>query len=193
MSVSSFPEIFELLLQERGLSAEDKEDFLNPDYSKLHDPLLLPDAEIARDRVIRAVKDNEHIVVFSDYDADGIPGAVVLKDFFSRIGYENVSFYIPHRHDEGFGLNLDAIDEVGERGTRLIITVDCGIADIKEVTRANELGMEVIITDHHLPRLASGKAGEPKEILPSAFAIVDPKRADSKYPFKELCGSGVAY
>lgn len=183
MSLSSFPEIFELLLQERGVSPEEKEAFLKPAYERLHDPLLLPDMEKARDRVIAAIENKEHIVVFSDYDADGIPGAVVLSDFFKRINYENVSFYIPHRHDEGYGLNTEAVKECMERGAKLMITVDCGINDVKEVKLASEQGMEVIITDHH----------EPQAVLPEAFAIVNPKRIDSIYPFKEICGSAVAY
>src|SRR3989344_499182 len=133
-----FPELFEAMLKERGVTPEEQESFLNPDYEKLHDPLELPDMEKARDRVIRAIRDNEHIVVFSDYDCDGLPGAVVLSDFFARIGYENISFYIPHRHDEGFGLNRDAIEEINARGAKLIITIDCGIADTEEVVLANE-------------------------------------------------------
>src|SRR3989344_3462704 len=178
-----FTELFESLLKQRGITAGEKENFLNPNYDNLYDPLLLPDMEKARDRVIEAIKGNEHIVVFSDYDADGIPGAVVLSDFFSRIKYENISFYIPHRHDEGFGLNVDAIAECKERGAKLIITADCGIADIEEVALANKKGIDVIITDHH----------EPGDKLPQAFAIVNPKRADSAYPFKELCGSAVVF
>ena len=141
MTVSHFPEIFDLLLKERGLSPEKREIFLKPDYGRLHDPLLLPDMAKARDRVIKAMKDGEHIVIFSDYDADGIPGAVVLSDFFGRAGYRNISFYIPHRHDEGFGLNLEAIEECVARGAKLIITVDCGTADLAEVALANERGI----------------------------------------------------
>jgi single-stranded-DNA-specific exonuclease len=182
MPISHYPEIFETLLKERGISEANKESFLNPDYKKLHDPLLLPDMEKARERIIRAIQNNEHIVVFSDYDADGIPGAVVLSDFFKRIKYENVSFYIPHRHDEGFGLNTDAVKECAERGAKLMITVDCGTADKEEVALANSLGMDVIITDHH-----------ESDELPEAYAIVNPKRRDSVYPFDGLCGSGVAY
>lgn len=183
-----FPKLFEVLLKQYGISEEEKNDFLNPDYEKLHDPLLLPDMAKARDRVIRAIKNNEHIVIFSDYDADGIPGAVVLSDFFIRAKYENVSFYIPHRHDEGFGLNLEAIDECARRDAKLIITIDCGITDILEVAEANVQGIDVIITDHHLP----AQAGE-QDKLPEAFAIVNPKRKNSRYPFKELCGSAVVF
>src|SRR3990167_8682255 len=178
-----FPELFEILLNKRGLTLEGKKSFLNPDYNKLHDPLLLPDMIKARDRVIEAIKNNEHIVVFSDYDADGIPGAVVLSDFFKRIKYENISFYIPHRHDEGFGLNAEAINECGKRKAGLIITVDCGIADVEEIRHANSLNIDVVITDHH----------EEGKILPPAHAIVNPKRKSSTYPFQELCGSAVVF
>ncbi|MDO8424217.1 MAG: single-stranded-DNA-specific exonuclease RecJ, partial [bacterium] len=115
-------------------------------------------------------------------------GAVVLSDFFTRAKYKNVSFYIPHRHDEGFGLNLEAVGECAERGARLIITVDCGTADLAEVSLANEKGIDTIITDHHLPAQAGGQ-----DKLPEAFAIVNPKRLDSIYPFKSLCGSAVAF
>ncbi len=178
-----FPELFEAMLKERGVTSEEREDFLNPDYEKLHNPLELPDMERARDRVIKAIKDNEHVVVFSDYDCDGLPGAVVLSDFFARVGFENISFYIPHRHDEGFGLNKDAIEEIAMRGAKLLVTIDCGIADVSEVALANEKGIDVIITDHH----------KPNPILPDAYAIVNQNRIDSRYPFKGLCGAAVAF
>lgn len=183
MTIATFPEILELLLLERGLSPEDRINFLNPDYAKLHDPILLSDMEAARERVLKAVGANERIAVFSDYDADGIPGAVVLSDFFKRIGYGNVRFYIPHRHDEGFGLNAEAVEELAKEGARLLITVDCGISDTAEVALANSLGLDVIITDHH-------EAGEK---LPEALAIVNPRHPLSTYPFPHLCGAAVAY
>lgn len=178
----SFPEVLERLLRERGVDLESKDAFLNPDYKNLHDPLLLPDMEKARDRVIEAIQKEEEIFVFSDYDADGIPGAVVLSDFFKRIKYEKVFFYIPHRHDEGFGLNKEAIDIAQERGSKLLITIDCGTADAEEVLHANKNGIDVVITDHH-----------EANVLPKAYAIVNPKIKGSTYPFKELCGAGVAY
>ena len=162
MSTLSFPDLLEAMLKERGIAPDEADGFLNPDYGTLHDPLLLPDMDKASERVVSAMKNNEHIVVFSDYDADGIPGAVVLSDFFKRAGYENHSFYIPHRHDEGFGLNLEAIEECGKRGAKLLITVDCGTADLKEVERANALGMDVVITDHH-----------EAPVLPPAYAVVN--------------------
>jgi len=177
-----FPEILQKLLHQRGVTKEKEEDFLNPKYEKLHNPLLLPDMEKARDRVLLSMERGENIFVFSDYDADGIPGAVVFSDFFKRIKYEKVSFYIPHRHDEGFGLSKEAIDEAVKRDAKLIITIDCGTADREEVLYANEKGIDVVITDHH----------ESKK-LPKAYAVVNPKRSNSNYPFKELCGASVAY
>jgi single-stranded-DNA-specific exonuclease len=177
-----FPEILERLLKDRGIEGDSKEEFLHPDFGKLHDPLFLPDMAKARDRIIEAMKEGEHIFVFSDYDADGIPGAVVLSDFFKRAKYKNVSFYIPHRHDEGFGLSTEAMDEASKRGAKLVITVDCGTADIKEVAHANSLGIDVIITDHH-----------ESHDLPEAYAVVNPKTKNSKYPFKELCGAALAW
>ncbi len=176
-------EIFEILLKERGVSEAERDAFLNPDYSKLHHPLLLPDMERARDRVAKAMQDGEHVFVFSDYDADGIPGAVVLSDFFKRAQYDKASFYIPHRHDEGFGLNCQGIDEAVKRGAKLLLTIDCGIADVAEVEYANSLGVDVIITDHHLEG----------DVLPPAYAVVNPNRKGSEYPFKDLCGAAVAY
>src|SRR3989344_1898884 len=171
-----FPELFETLLKERGIIRDEAQDFLNPDYEKLHNPLLLPDMVKARDRVIRAIKNNEHVVIFSDYDADGIPGAVVASDFFRRIKYENISFYIPHRHNEGFGLNVEAIEKCSNRNAKLMITIDCGIANITEVVVANNKGIDVIITDHHLPKPQSAGG------LPKAYAVVNPNREDSDYP-----------
>jgi single-stranded-DNA-specific exonuclease len=180
MSPDRLDALLQILLEERGIAPQNAEEFFSPDYKKLHDPLMLPNMEKARDRVISAIHNKEHIVVFSDYDADGIPGAVVLSDFFRRAQYDNISFYIPHRHDEGFGLNMEAIDVCVEKGAKLLITVDCGITDVAEVAYLNSHGVDVIITDHH----------EPGAVLPEAFAIVDPKLAP---PASELCGAAVAY
>src|SRR3989344_1147000 len=182
-----FPELLEFLFKERGINPEERNNFLKPDYGKLHDPLLMPDMEKARDRLIQGMKNTEHIVVFSDYDADGIPGAVVLSDFFRRSKYENVSFYIPHRHNEGFGLNMDAVEECVNRGAKLLISIDCGIADLEEVEALQARGIDVIITDNH--KQNSEESGG----LPKAFAIVNQNREDSTYPFKGLCGSGVVF
>lgn len=173
------------LLFHRGIfDTEAALKFLNPDYDRdIHDPFLLKDAEKAAERVIQAIRTGERTAIYADYDADGIPGAAIFNDFFKRVGFKNFSVYIPHRHDEGFGLNREAVEQLADEGVRLIVTVDCGISDVEPVARANELGIAVIITDHH----------EPPSELPSAFAIIDHKQADCPYPDKNLCGSAVAF
>jgi single-stranded-DNA-specific exonuclease len=172
------------LLHCRGvIDADKREKFLNPSYDLgLNDPFLLSGMQKAVDRIDVAIKKKEKIMIFSDYDADGIPAAVVLSDFFKMIGYDNAHVYIPHRHEEGFGLNPEAIDSIFRNGATLLITLDCGITDVEEVALANELGLDVIITDHHLPG----------PVLPAAVAIVDPKTSPG-YPDPMICGSGVAF
>jgi single-stranded-DNA-specific exonuclease len=183
--LAGYPELLRILLLNRGISnKEEAEAFMEPDYERdLHDPFLLPDMAKAVARILQAVEKKEKIVIFSDYDADGIPGGVILHDFFDKIGHTNFANYIPHRHLEGFGLNHEAIEKFKEDKVSLIITVDCGIADVEEVARAKEHGIDVIITDHH----------EPGKVLPDAIAVIDAKRADGKYPFKDLCGAGMAF
>lgn len=173
------------LLFHRGIVDNEMADkFKEPDYERdMHDPFLFKDMDKAVQRFIQAIKNKEKIAIYSDYDADGIPAAVIFKDFFKKLGYENFVIYIPHRHNEGFGLNEDAIQTLAEQNVKLIITADCGIADRKPVEKANELGIQVIITDHH----------EAPEILPQAYAIIDHKQEDCNYPDKNLCGSGVVY
>ena len=168
------------LLYRRGIKkGEEAERFLNPHYEKhSHDPFKLKDMDKAVERILRAVQNDEHIAIFSDYDADGIPGAVVLHDFFKRIGHLNFENYIPDRHGEGFGLNALAVEQLAKNGAKVLITVDCGITDVDEALRAKELGMDLIITDHHLPGL----------VLPTAYAIINPKQLDCAYPEKMLCG-----
>ncbi len=170
------------LLTNRNI--EDFETFLNPSYDEgFHDPFLLTDMDKAVERILRAIDGGELIMIFSDYDADGIPAGVMMKDFFDMIGYENADNYIPHRHDEGFGLNHQAIDSFVDMRVGLLITLDCGIADYNEIKYAQDNGIDVIVTDHH------EQAGE----LPPAYAVVDPKRKGDTYPFDGLCGSGVGW
>ncbi|MEZ4103978.1 MAG: single-stranded-DNA-specific exonuclease RecJ [Candidatus Paceibacterota bacterium] len=173
------------LLHNRGLKTEAEIDnFLNPSYDRhLHDPFLLHDMEKAVERILKALKKQEKIVIYSDYDCDGIPGGVVLHDFFKAVGYDNFSNYIPHRHYDGFGLSVKAVEELKEKEKpNLIITIDCGTSDLEAVTKANEHKIDVIITDHH----------EAKETLPEAVAVVNPKLGDT-YPFTGLCGAAVVY
>lgn len=182
--LSSYSPFLQQLLFRRGVeTATDAEIFLNPSYTDhLHDPFLLHDMAKAVARIEKALETNEHIAIYSDYDCDGIPGAVVLHDFFKAIQYNNFENYIPHRHYEGFGFNKDAVKKLHEKSTTLVITIDCGTSSIEAIASAQELGIDVIVTDHH----------EAKEILPNAYAIVNPKIGDT-YPFKGLCGSGVVY
>lgn len=173
------------LLYSRGIeSVESADKFLNPKYEEhMHDPFLLKDMDKVVKRILKAIKNDEKIAIFSDYDADGIPGAVTLHDFFKKIGYTNFINYIPLRNEEGFGLNHDAIDTIAGQDVKLVITIDCGITDVEQVETANKHGMDVIITDHHIP----GKK------LPKAFAIINPKQKGDTYPEKMLCGSGVIF
>ena len=173
-----------LLFYRNIKTPQEKEDFLNPNYEKhIHDPFLLKDAKKAAERIIKAIEENQSIVIYSDYDADGIPAGVLFHDFFKKINFKNFINYIPHRHDEGFGLNVDAVNQFIKDKVNLLITLDCGISDIEAVKVAKENGIDVIITDHH----------EPHEELPQAFAIVDHKKKDCDYPEKILCGSGVGF
>jgi single-stranded-DNA-specific exonuclease len=160
-------ELLQELLIKRGYNTPELQDrFLNPKYDfHTYDPFLLSDMQIGIERIFTAMLNDEKICVYSDYDADGIPGAVVMHDFFKKIGYKNVMFYIPHRHTEGYGLHLDALDKIAAEGATLMITVDLGITAHKEVIYAKELGIEVIVTDHH----------EPLETVPEAYAIINPK------------------
>jgi single-stranded-DNA-specific exonuclease len=170
------------LLHNRGVKPGEVADFIAPDYNKhLHDPMLLHDIEPACVRIETAIDAKQHIAVFADYDCDGIPGAVVAHDFFTAAKHDNLTIYIPHRHYEGFGLSVEAVEKLAEKKVDLIITIDCGVTDVDAVARANALGIDVIITDHH----------EPKETLPAATAVVNPKLGD--YPFADLCGAAVMF
>ncbi len=172
------------LLYFRGIEDQNSaEEFLNPKYENLADPYLLKDMDKAVKRILKAIKKKEKVAIFSDYDADGIPGAVILHDFFKKIGFKNFINYIPLRNEEGFGLNKEAIEKIAKEGVKLIVTIDCGITDVDQVDLANELDMETIITDHHTPL----------EKLPKAYAIINPKQKGDKYPEKMLCGSGVIF
>lgn len=179
------------LLYHRGIiEEEDKEKFLNPEYETgLHDPFLLRDMDKAVDRIEKAIQNKEKIVVYSDFDADGIPGAVAFAHFLKDIGHANVEHYIPHRHNEGFGLHKKALDNIVKAGGRLVITIDCGIADLEEAAHAKELGIDLIVTDHHMPN----RSKEDRDVLPEAIAIINPKCEECGYPEKMLCGAGVIF
>ncbi len=171
------------ILANRNITKEeDIRLFLKPTRNDFHNPFLITDMEKAVERIIKAIENQEKVTIYGDYDVDGITSITVLKSFLQDRGLE-VNTYIPNRLDEGYGLNENAIKKIVDSGCNLMITVDCGISAIEEIAYANSLGVETIITDHH----------EPGNELPNAFAVIDNKRKDSKYPFRELAGVGVVF
>lgn len=179
----SLPEPVAKILVKRGLTTtEQAKEFLYPDLSGLYDPLLLKDMNKAVDRIIQALKENQGIMIFGDYDVDGITATSLMFLVLNRLGAD-VSYYLPNRLIEGFGLSQEGILEAEKRGVRLLISVDCGVTAIKEIEFANEKGIDCIITDHH----------ELSDSLPRAVAIVNPKQKDAPYPGGELSGVGVAF
>lgn len=178
-------ELLEILLKNREIDIKDYDRFLNPSYDNdLNDPFLMKDMERACVRIFEAIEAKEKIVIYSDYDCDGIPAAVLMHDFLKIIKYENFSVYIPDRQDEGYGLHSDAIDEFIRTGVNLIITFDLGITAIEEVSKAKSAGIDTIITDHHLVQDTE---------IPRAYAVLNPKQDDCDYPDKMICGAGIAY
>lgn len=176
-------EIIARVLLNRGIVEDDTiNNFLYPKLENLYDPFLLNDMEIAVDRIIECKEKNEKITIYGDYDVDGITSIATLSKFLTELGIEN-DYYLPNRLDEGYGLNNNALDKIVRNGTKLLITVDCGISAYNEIEYAKEIGMEVVVTDHH----------ECPEKLPNALAIIDPKRDDSTYPFSSLAGVGVTF
>lgn len=171
------------IIVNKGLKTKQEiEVFLNPTRNDFHDPYLMPDMQIAVDRIVQAIENQEKVIIYGDYDVDGITSITVLKQFLADRGLQ-VDSYIPNRLDEGYGLNKAAIDKIVSEKYQLMITVDCGISGIEEIDYANSLGLETIVTDHH----------EPTEVLPKALAVVDAKRKDNKYPFNQLAGVGVVF
>ncbi len=179
----SISPIISNLLINRGIrEPEDAWRFLNPSLRNLHDPFLMKDMDKAIERILRALGNREKIGIYGDYDADGITGTALLYLFFKKLGAD-VDFYLSNRLEEGYGLSIEGIRVLLERGVKLIITVDCGISCIEEVKFARENGIDVIITDHH---------DVPFQV-PEAIAIINPKQKECLFPFKELAGAGVAF
>ena len=176
--------IASLILTTRGFSTSEIDEFTNPNYqSDLADPLLLPDMQKAVERIKLAVDRQQEIVIYGDYDIDGITSCALLKDFLESIGAQ-VDIYIPDRFEEGYGLNSSALQEIKDLGRDLVITVDCGISSTKESKLASKIGLDLIITDHHDP---------PKDLPQGCVAIINPKLKTNKYPFDQLAGVGVAF
>jgi single-stranded-DNA-specific exonuclease len=193
--------LFERILKARALTGERKALFLSPNYELKHDPFLLPDMKAAVDRLVKAHDKQEKITIYGDYDIDGLTATTVLLDSLAKFGFKNVSAFIPNRFVEGYGLTVDAVERIVAGGAQLILTVDCGSLSHTEIARAKELGVDVIVTDHH----------NVAEVQPEAVAVINPKRLlaeypdeyekyilkpESKkklYPFLDLAGVGVAF
>lgn len=175
--------LFDRILEARGLKGGLKESFLIPDYSNTHDPFLLSDMQKAVSRIVQAKKSKEKVVIYGDYDIDGLTASTLLLEALKSFGLLDVEVYIPNRFTEGYGMTIDAVEKIAARKAKLIITVDCGSSSMKEVEKANELGIEVIVTDHHT--MTGDK--------PKATALINPKKLRDKYPFKDLAGVGVTF
>lgn len=176
-------DIIDIILKNRGIITDnDRKIFLNSTFEDMHNPMLLPDMKKAIERIKEAKSNKEKIAIYGDYDVDGITSTSILYMFLKENGYD-VDYYIPDRLSEGYGINIDALKQIKENNTSLIISVDTGIAAIEEVEYANTIGLDIIITDHH----------ECQQSLPNACAVINPKRNDSEYPFKELAGVGVTF
>lgn len=195
--------LFEEILRARGLTGEKRDFFLHPDYVTRHDPFLLPDMQAAVDRLALARETQERVMIYGDYDIDGLTATTVLLDAFASFGFEHVEAYIPNRFVEGYGLTIDAVEKMASTGATLVVTVDCGSLSEKEIIRASELGMDVIVTDHH----------NVAPVQPPAVAVINPKRLLQEYPteyvsyllkktspmqgkiypFLDLAGVGVAF
>ena len=172
-----------IILYNRGIqSSEEIAEFLNCSLDGLHDPYLMKGMKEAVSRIRQAKENNEKITIYGDYDVDGITSIAILYKHLTSMGFE-VDYYVPDRIQEGYGVNREALDKIKENGTKVIITVDTGITAVEETEYAREIGMDIIITDHH----------ECKETIPAAYAAIDPKRKDCEYPFKNLAGVGVAF
>lgn len=181
--VLNINEILTGLLVQRGITTfEQAKLYFRPSIHHLHDPFLMKDMDKAVQRLSQAIQNNERIVVYGDYDVDGSTSVSLVYSFLRR-RHRNLGYYIPDRYREGYGISEEGVRKAANQGTNLIIALDCGINAHNNIALANELGMNVIVCDHH----------RPKPELPPAHAILDPKQADCQYPYKELCGCGVGF
>src|ERR1700754_2691312 len=175
--------VLSTLLVHRGIRTFDEARyFFRPDQRHLHDPFLMKDMEKAIERIEDAIAAGEKILIYGDYDVDGTTAVATVYGFFKE-RYENLEYYIPDRYKEGYGISTQGIDYAANNGFTLIIVLDCGIKSVDKIDYANNLGVDFIICDHHLPGAE----------LPAAVAVLDPKRNDCEYPYKELSGCGIGF
>ena len=172
----------QILVQRNICDFDQAKDFFRPDLQHLHDPFLMKDMDVAINRIERAISNHEKILIYGDYDVDGTTSVALAYSFFSQLT-KNIEYYIPDRYLEGYGISTAGIDYANKDGFSLIIALDCGIKSIDKIDYANTLGIDFIICDHHLPG----------DLLPKALAVLDPKRKDCEYPFKELAGCGIGF
>lgn len=194
--------LFEAILKARGITGEKREAFLKPDYNKSHDPFKLPDMESAVDRLVEARNRQDQVTIYGDYDIDGLTATTVLIDSFKQFGFKYVVPYIPNRFVEGYGLTVEAVETIAAAGAKLIVTVDCGSLSTKEIERANQLAVDVIVTDHHNvlkvqpPAIAvinpKRQLDEHPELYEN-YVLKDPTKHPKLYPFLDLPGVGVAF
>jgi single-stranded-DNA-specific exonuclease len=177
------PVLAELLVQRDVNTFEEAKDFFRPTLDQLHDPFLMKDMDKAVERVLIAIDNKEKILVYGDYDVDGTTAVSLVYTFLREIGHDAVDYYIPDRYSEGYGISFKGVDFAHEEGFSLVIALDCGIKAIEKIKKANEYGVDFIICDHH----------RPDDQLPEAVAVLDAKRPDCNYPFKELSGCGVGF
>lgn len=194
--------LFEEILKARGLTGEKRDSFLHPSYSDGRDPFKLPDMKKAVERLVVAREKQEHITIYGDYDIDGLTATTVLLDAFEKFGFKYIEAYIPNRFVEGYGLTIEAVETIAAAGANIIVTVDCGSLSTKEITRANELGLDVIVTDHHNVQKIQPPAVaviNPKRHLDEQsgryenYVLKNPKKYPELYPFVDLPGVGVAF
>ncbi|MFI3314864.1 MAG: single-stranded-DNA-specific exonuclease RecJ [Rikenellaceae bacterium] len=178
------PAVLANLLLQRGIKTKEEAlSFFSPTLNDLHDPFLIKDMDVAVERIEKAINRQEKILIYGDYDVDGTTAVALVYKFLSSIGHEQVSFYIPDRYSEGYGISVKAVDYACDNGYALIIALDCGIKAMDKVDYANSKGVDFIICDHHLPG----------DTIPDAVAVLNSKRSDCPYPFKELSGCGVGF
>ena len=179
----NIPDVISSLLLQRGIvDFESAKHFFRPDWSQLHNPFLMKDMNKAVDRIQLAINTNEKVMIFGDYDVDGTTSVALLTEYLkNKIFY--IKPYVPDRYSEGYGISKKGIEIAKEEGISLIIALDCGIKAFQEINCAKELGIDFIVCDHHLP----------EKSIPDAVAVLDPKRDDCEYPFKELCGCGIGF
>ncbi len=176
------PVLSAILLQRGIADFEEARFFFRPDIRHLHDPFLMADMEKAINRIETAIQNNEKIMIYGDYDVDGTTAVSIVYSFFKKLT-DNIEYYIPNRYTEGYGISTQGIDYAAENNFDLIVALDCGIKSVDKIAHANDLGVDFIICDHHLPG----------EELPAAIAVLDPKRSDCEYPYKELSGCGIGF